>query len=879
MSARPFLDTCQTDVLRRCAEVITGGAVKGGSKKLRSAIHDALADKSRLRALVEELSEQGRAALELMCELDGLVPAGHLRPVLEHRGGKQWARQGEEAVLRAGLLLTYDTDNGLGPQGDSWLGAIPPLADALRPMLDAWWMAKQDSDAGADDDHAGEPPRLGLSFAHVTLLACLAGSRLRVTTDGNLYQRDQKLLSERFASLRPEQINAIIVSLTDLRLLTVDATGRMRVENHRAADLLNAPPSEQAMRWFEPIAARFDEADRHVLSLLARRRGWHDAAWLRTLHMLRACQRNTAKTSYTWWTPQPAALGHTARGRLRQLVAEGLVEQSADGDRLRLAPIMWSVLAARHRSPNAPAEKETSAAKPCHLQPSFELIVPPEAHRCTLFELGRFCELVRFDAVATFRITEASVRAGIQDGLDTDEMIALLAGACAHGVPDNVAQGMRDFAETARPAYVFDGVVVVLPDEAARVGAKLAGLIETPCPGVFLAESNKAQAVVRKLDKAGFATTFSDPAHADDPMPGMAPDWELDADGAASPTAHGAALFNLLERCAAESKAAAAIAGPPPAPAEDAASAEDAAGQPASPTKAGRKSGGAGAANQDPGEDSILDGALRDLGPDPRAAFLLMRAGISTVAELVSKTEAELLRIPNIGRKTLDNIKELLDAFDLRLGMKVGPPAALGTRLAKHLNVERHDAALLCAALPYASDEWLDHYQPIPARRLESFRALADDLMAVESSLIADFELAASCMARAKQGFECCPDMPPLIGAAAPQAALRSNRDLWLLQGSDPEPIRVTPHRIGLRGRQSYLTGHTVADGEGRSFSLDTARVALGPKSAAADLEQAQPQRLTGARTRRKVGRNEPCPCGSGKKYKKCCLGSSEWVS
>ncbi|MBI9086513.1 MAG: SEC-C domain-containing protein [Desulfobacterales bacterium] len=23
----------------------------------------------------------------------------------------------------------------------------------------------------------------------------------------------------------------------------------------------------------------------------------------------------------------------------------------------------------------------------------------------------------------------------------------------------------------------------------------------------------------------------------------------------------------------------------------------------------------------------------------------------------------------------------------------------------------------------------------------------------------------------------------------------------------------------------------------------------------------------------RKIGRNDPCPCGSGKKYKKCCLG------
>jgi len=28
------------------------------------------------------------------------------------------------------------------------------------------------------------------------------------------------------------------------------------------------------------------------------------------------------------------------------------------------------------------------------------------------------------------------------------------------------------------------------------------------------------------------------------------------------------------------------------------------------------------------------------------------------------------------------------------------------------------------------------------------------------------------------------------------------------------------------------------------------------------------PQMLAGA----KIGRNDPCPCGSGKKYKKCCL-------
>jgi hypothetical protein len=25
------------------------------------------------------------------------------------------------------------------------------------------------------------------------------------------------------------------------------------------------------------------------------------------------------------------------------------------------------------------------------------------------------------------------------------------------------------------------------------------------------------------------------------------------------------------------------------------------------------------------------------------------------------------------------------------------------------------------------------------------------------------------------------------------------------------------------------------------------------------------------------VGRNEPCPCGSGKKYKQCCAGKTPW--
>jgi uncharacterized protein len=36
--------------------------------------------------------------------------------------------------------------------------------------------------------------------------------------------------------------------------------------------------------------------------------------------------------------------------------------------------------------------------------------------------------------------------------------------------------------------------------------------------------------------------------------------------------------------------------------------------------------------------------------------------------------------------------------------------------------------------------------------------------------------------------------------------------------------------------------------------------------------EQRNPAAQTVVRDQPKVGRNDPCPCGSGKKFKKCCL-------
>jgi len=54
-----------------------------------------------------------------------------------------------------------------------------------------------------------------------------------------------------------------------------------------------------------------------------------------------------------------------------------------------------------------------------------------------------------------------------------------------------------------------------------------------------------------------------------------------------------------------------------------------------------------------------------------RSYNCLKNANIQTIAELVQKTDGEMLRTRNFGRKSLNEIKEILEDMGLHLGMKV----------------------------------------------------------------------------------------------------------------------------------------------------------------------------------------------------------------
>jgi len=70
-----------------------------------------------------------------------------------------------------------------------------------------------------------------------------------------------------------------------------------------------------------------------------------------------------------------------------------------------------------------------------------------------------------------------------------------------------------------------------------------------------------------------------------------------------------------------------------------------------------------------------LDKSVEELELSVRSYNCLKNANIRTIRELVQKSEPEMLRTKNFGRKSLNEIKEILQSMGLGLGMRLDQPA------------------------------------------------------------------------------------------------------------------------------------------------------------------------------------------------------------
>ena len=87
--------------------------------------------------------------------------------------------------------------------------------------------------------------------------------------------------------------------------------------------------------------------------------------------------------------------------------------------------------------------------------------------------------------------------------------------------------------------------------------------------------------------------------------------------------------------------------------------------------------------------NEVLNRSVEELELSVRSYNCLKNANIQTIGDLVQKTEAEMLRTKNFGRKSLNEIKEILSGLGLTFGMKfdaqgrlvspAGTPASIGS--------------------------------------------------------------------------------------------------------------------------------------------------------------------------------------------------------
>ena len=80
--------------------------------------------------------------------------------------------------------------------------------------------------------------------------------------------------------------------------------------------------------------------------------------------------------------------------------------------------------------------------------------------------------------------------------------------------------------------------------------------------------------------------------------------------------------------------------------------------------------------------DPILLRPVDELELTVRSANCLKAENIYYIGDLIQRTENELLKTPNLGRKSLNEIKEVLASRGLTLGMRLEswPPAGLDKR-------------------------------------------------------------------------------------------------------------------------------------------------------------------------------------------------------
>jgi DNA-directed RNA polymerase subunit alpha len=66
-------------------------------------------------------------------------------------------------------------------------------------------------------------------------------------------------------------------------------------------------------------------------------------------------------------------------------------------------------------------------------------------------------------------------------------------------------------------------------------------------------------------------------------------------------------------------------------------------------------------------KNQVLETVIEDLDFSVRTYNCLKRAGINTISDLVARTEEDMMKVRNLGKKSLEEVVQKLEELDLSL--------------------------------------------------------------------------------------------------------------------------------------------------------------------------------------------------------------------
>jgi hypothetical protein len=440
---------------------LTSKAAQEGAQRLRKLFGAgaAPADQSTAATLIRGLSGESLLMLRLAAEIGKLVA----RPFLDEEAKLLLRRQAAQAIadLQArGLLLA---ERLFGQEHIGVPRDIAPMLLSHLPPLDTE-AAEQRPSGPAPQGLARLPFELALVVAAVWTL------RPRRTQAGPLYRKDDErmraLLGPGFPlDERLGQLGALgMTTGTDVLLVPVEEAERLAGMTVPALSVLMT-------------AQQFTGPRRHVLSLLLRGR---PPGGFFPVEALERAMRVGILQGANYYQDH-GALRRVAQNEVAGILrTAGLEQVEVGGVR---AVRLWQ------------GEAEEAQAGRVHLQPSFEVLVPPDAPAGVLLDLARVAALTKVDQVVTLTLSRESVLRGLEGGLDVEGVLAILGRHAFAGVPQNVAASVRGWAGHGGRAHFAEGMVVALTREA-EVRPLLAQRVTD---GVYLINPGSRSVVERRL--------------------------------------------------------------------------------------------------------------------------------------------------------------------------------------------------------------------------------------------------------------------------------------------------------------------------------------------------------------------------------------------